>query len=1762
MAIGCRIIDPGYGNDPDPPSLVVKILETRVSGGRELDFGSEMFRMKIPRDAIPREDMLSIFRADPSVEIAAPPEGFTRISPTWTFKTLGRPQVFTKPVFLQFPYEKSMIPSGGQISDVFVACRDPLGEWRFLSPSVDDLGILTAVEAYHFSDWAVMAREPRRRLSTVMRAPRLETDPPVLSPDSRGLFERDSHLNIFLESSAGISGLLAGGDLELTLTADKNIPLEVSDPENPSSRQSLIGLGTGEFEPINVFRHPLARIDQQQDVARVRLGLAFTGKRWEEAPERIFWTLTLKDHFQTTYERRGEILFSRTGHTIVLTAPAGEISGEPVTFSWQCLPDDVEFSRLRLQIAPGNRGFLLPALDIELHPTVATYSLSASETAQLRTDTTYSWRVLGLRGAQPPLTSAAATFIWTAGPGELSVVDTDPRDGDRSVTPDSIIRVAFNRALSLPLGSGVMTFEPEVAGQLQAGDNTLFFFPDSPLSLLTTYTVRIASTITDLNGTTPGGELVFAFTTIGTGTLSPPSVVRKIPEEAAIDVPPTRRIEVVFDQEMAQTKVEAAFRLVPSAGSPVFTWKSGKHLIISFAGGFDLNTRYRVTFTTVAKTNNGISLPADSSWSFTTASVRDVGRPELLDFAPADDSRDIPVNAPLLLTFSEGMDQGTVQTGIKLLEPSTPGLTFAWEPGDAEVAVSPTGTWASSTVHRFLIASECLDLSGNRLKTEKTISFVTGDKLGPTLVSSNPVDNTRVNHSLRSLQFTFSRAMDPAFTEAAFSISPVPTTTRNFEWSPDRRMVRVEWVASLTEGIDYSAGFSNRARSADGVWLVGRARTRFQVVDSMAPTIVALLPASGTTNLPRNAPLRVTFSEPMDRMTVESAIRIYPDSGSLAYSWDETGSQVTIAPGEMWPAQATITLEISVGARDLFANALSQVFQATFRTSNLSAPVLISSTPANGAASVSRTSPLTFAFSQAMNQASFGAAFSLNPSISGTFSSAWSADGKTVVMTPSTSYANFASVTAQIASSATDVNGQPLNLPVSLAFSTQDTQGPILLAADPTNNKTNVPTNSVLQFTFDDLLDQTSAAAAFSILPAVTGGYAVNLSASGKIVQVNFPGGLAENTSYTCKFSTLLADVFGNKLSQSIQTTFLVTAGALPAISSTIPTGGAVNVAKNSPLVITFNKAMQTSSVSVTVTPAPAGTQIVYWSEQNRVLSVSYAEAFQAGTVYQFAVGNQAKDQSGQLLTGTTSFSFTVGNVVAPTVTATTPSQNAVGVSLTGSISIAFDKSMNQTETQNAFSLSPTISGGKTFSWSGDGKTMTVSFSDPFVVETDYAATVSTAARDTDGTALAVPFTLNFSTSTAPKVAAGFLPAADAVDMPLSTVVQLPFSRTMDQTSVQNAFSLKYGSVAVSGVFSWSGNTLTFTPSSPLPYSSTLNVSVSTSARDESGIALAAPFQSSFQTIPAPGILWQQKVVASPFSGRSDFALVTFNNALWLIGGFDGEYSNEVWTSADGENWTQVAQVAPFTARSGHAVAVLDGKLWMTGGENDDSGEADYLDDVWSSENGATWIKENNSAEYYARRDHAVLSFDNQLWMLAGLTIDADSNQVILGDVWVSGNGKNWTEKGSLVTFFPRRNHSAVVHDGKMWVLGGYGLNALGAEGPLNDVWESTNGDSWIRKSETSGYPSRLGAGCTAHAGLLWLVGGATIDGAGTETFYNDVWSSGDGITWLQNMAAGPPSPSQFSARGYTGLASIGGKLILVGGEDQGGYVDDIWSAQ
>jgi hypothetical protein len=123
----------------------------------------------------------------------------------------------------------------------------------------------------------------------------------------------------------------------------------------------------------------------------------------------------------------------------------------------------------------------------------------------------------------------------------------------------------------------------------------------------------------------------------------------------------------------------------------------------------------------------------------------------------------------------------------------------------------------------------------------------------------------------------------------------------------------------------------------------------------------------------------------------------------------------------------------------------------------------------------------------------------------------------------------------------------------------------------------------------------------------------------------------------------------------------------------------------------------------------------------------------------------------------------------------------------------------------------------------------------------------------------------------------------------------------------------------------------------------------------------------------------------------------------------------------------------------------------------------------------------------------------------------------------------------------------SAVFRGRMWVLGGgtYDTPATPTRRFFNDVWSSPDGVRWTRHLEHAPWPPRQYHDVAVYDDRLWVMEG--WDGTGNRS---DVHHSPDGVTWHEL----PETP--WAPRHAASLFAHRGALWMVAGNNM---TSDVW---
>ena len=214
---------------------------------------------------------------------------------------------------------------------------------------------------------------------------------------------------------------------------------------------------------------------------------------------------------------------------------------------------------------------------------------------------------------------------------------------------------------------------------------------------------------------------------------------------------------------------------------------------------------------------------------------------------------------------------------------------------------------------------------------------------------------------------------------------------------------------------------------------------------------------------------------------------------------------------------------------------------------------------------------------------------------------------------------------------------------------------------------------------------------------------------------------------------------------------------SLLTVTAATPADGASDVAPNVRIAVAFSTAIDPATVNATSflvkqgDSALAGTVTV--NPDGRTATFASGQSLPATALLSATLTRDAKGVAGETLAADFTWSFTTGadaDTTAPSVTATTPGNGAIGATINTKIAVTFSEAMDPL-TLNATTWSvkqgtTLITGSLVYGSSGTTAVFTPTAT--LAINTAFTVTVTSGAMDLAGNPLAAPYSWTFTTGT------------------------------------------------------------------------------------------------------------------------------------------------------------------------------------------------------------------------------------------------------------------------------------------------------------------------------------------------------------------------------------------------------------------------------
>jgi hypothetical protein len=337
----------------------------------------------------------------------------------------------------------------------------------------------------------------------------------------------------------------------------------------------------------------------------------------------------------------------------------------------------------------------------------------------------------------------AANKVWTFTTVDVippTVLSVSPPNGSTNVATGTTVQVAFSEPMDpLTITSSTITLKNTSTSAVipatvvyNAGTNSATLTPSGPLSNSTQYTVTVTTGAKDASGNPLAAQFVSSFTTIPIPDTTAPTIITRSPANGATGVATNTVVTIQFSEPMDQTTInstnikltDSLSAAVPGAVTYDLLTNTAKFTPTS---ALNNNAKYTVTVTTGVKDLAGNQLAAQSTSTFTTA--LDTTAPTILSTSPVNGATGVAVSSVVTVTFSEAMDQTTINGTNFKLNVTTGGAVVAgivsYNTTSHVATFTPNSALTANTNYTATVTTGVKDSAGNPLAVNATFSFTT-----------------------------------------------------------------------------------------------------------------------------------------------------------------------------------------------------------------------------------------------------------------------------------------------------------------------------------------------------------------------------------------------------------------------------------------------------------------------------------------------------------------------------------------------------------------------------------------------------------------------------------------------------------------------------------------------------------------------------------------------------------------------------------------------------------------------------------------------------------------------------------------------------------------------------------------------------------------------------------------------------------------------------------------------------------------------------
>ena len=863
-------------------------------------------------------------------------------------------------------------------------------------------------------------------------------------------------------------------------------------------------------------------------------------------------------------------------------------------------------------------------------------------------------------------------------------------------------------------------------------------------------------------------------------------------------------------------------------GGTVALSNDGLSLVFSPTQPLSSSTTYTVVAQGV-KGASGVQMTQVFQSTFTTGLTSTSATGNATLTSPANGATNVPTNAAFMVQFSQQVDPATLTPQTFYLYDTVSGQTWPGmlqvDPSGFTASFVPQTPFNAGRLYYAYLTSGILDITQNSF-SGATFSFTTGfgtQTQGPQLQGLSPQNNATLAplNSLVVAQFNEPISVISATTglQLLQSGTPIPGA---IALSNGNTLLTFTPMAALLPSTVYTIAVTNTITDVAENALMNPGNFTFTTgatSDTTTPSVKLVDPPNGSFGVGLNVKPRLTFNEPINPLTIPTAITLqFPSvsGASLIIPVTVTVSTdnltATLSPSAPLSPNSEYLLYLC-GYTNV-AGKQGSCFESTFYTGTsavTSALTVRSISPANSQTAVPVNAQINVVMSNNIDPTTVSNnSITVTPSggsaIAGTVTLA--SNGVNLTFAPAATLTASTSYTVSV-SGISDIDGNAAATFTSTFTTSAGAYAPgsfTVASTSPLNGATNVPVTSPITFTMSNLINAASVntqtvEVCFHACGSeyVAGSFQVSGNTVTFTPLTPYPGNTVMGM-----YVYGLTDEAGNAAYANAGTFTTASTADTTAPTVTIsPANGTQNVGLNAQIVLTFSKSINPATITQnTLALFNGDTSLSYnytISPDNRTVVLNYnGGTLPGGATITIELTSGIQDLSGNSLANTKS-QFTLTPELsgsAPYVIQMRPGNGATNIPANSVVTLFTNTAMNPATVAAALHVTDNgavISGSvQLFS---NGQAIEFTPSAPFNPGDLIQVFLGPGALSADGVALSSfsgQFTIAGSPTKTAAVVQAVNPFPSETSVPLNAVIQIAYNQPLLASTINSTNVVLY----------------------------------------------------------------------------------------------------------------------------------------------------------------------------------------------------------------------------------------------------------------------------------------------------------------------------------------------------------------------------------